>query len=218
MFSPNWVIVGREQNKSVENEQFPLFEVLQQEQFSGIFTFTSSALVKFSCADEFLKKVKRSSWIFHFCRENLLFILRQRFSSHSSSKVFRLLLSQSFVNPLAPFGVIRAAVWVIFPSRSCCISHYPLELGIRLMMPDGIYVIVAFNLMASGVRKVSQRLRRRHIVAQHHIRADKVSCLCGSSEGEERGEFIFSFILTTFPLLARQTYPCDSSHVCNELR
>lgn len=48
---------------------------------------------------------------------------------------------------------------------------------IRTVMHNGSNVIGAFNLMASGDRKVSQCIGWRHIMAEHKEATDKISCL-----------------------------------------
>lgn len=80
----------------------------------------------------------------------------------------------------------------------------------RLMVDDSIYVIGTFDLKTSGDGKVSYGIRWRNLVAQHQVRADKISCF------SEEEKFIFSF--SSQVSAHTQPYPFDSSRVCNEPR
>jgi hypothetical protein len=74
-------------------------------------------------------------------------------------------------------------------------------------MHDCTYVIVALDGMTSSDSKVSQSVRWRYVVAQHHIGADEISCLKVRLVNILR-VFVVPFSTHRFCLL----------HVCNALQ
>lgn len=67
--------------------------------------------------------------------------------------------------------------------------HRSMQLRVRsrIMADDAIYVIGTFDLKTSGDGKVSHGIGWRHFVAQHQVRADKISCF-----REEKSLFLVS--------------------------